>query len=130
MSLGYPLLKCIGTDYLYRKRGVYQNSESFKLQVVAEYKKGSLSIFKLKEKYKIPGNSTITKWVKKYGSNGLGSVNLEKDNNVHVDDKLQNITLKDGLEQARIKIAALEALVEASTEHTGIDLKKKFGGRL
>ncbi len=105
-------------------------SESFKLQVVAEYEKGSLSIFKLKEKYKIPGNSTITKWVKKYGSNGLGSVNLEKDNDVRVDDKLQNITLKDELEQARIKIAALEALVEASSKHTGIDLKKKFGGRL
>ena|ERR1700741_3116406 len=104
-------------------------SESFKLKVVAEYEKGGISVVKLQEKYKIPGNSTISKWVKKYGASGLGSINLVKDPTVRIDEKLKNIALKDELELARIKIAALEALVEASSKHTGIDLKKKFGGR-
>jgi transposase-like protein len=104
-------------------------SESFKLQVVAEYEKGGISITKLQQKYNISGNSTISKWVKKHGASGLSSITLIKDPTVRIDDKIENITLKDELEQARIKIAALEALIEASSKHTGINLKKKFGGR-
>lgn len=104
-------------------------SESLKLQVVAEYEKGGISITKLQQKYNIPGNSTISKWIKKHGSNGSHSVDLVKDSTVRIDEKLENITLKEELEQARIKIAALEALVDASSKHTGINLKKKFGGR-
>ena len=103
-------------------------TESFKLQVVAEYEKG-VSANKLGAKYKIGGNSTIKKWVKKYGKLGLGSVNLDHDTSVRISEKLDNITLKNELEEARIKIAALEALVEASSKHTGINLKKKFGGK-
>jgi transposase len=104
-------------------------SESFKLQVVSEYEGGDISIGKLQAKYKIPGNSTIQKWVKKYGKTGLGSVLIKKDKNVRIDDKVENITLKNELEAARLKIAALEALVDASSKLTGIDLKKKFGGK-
>jgi transposase-like protein len=104
-------------------------TESFKLQVVAEYEKGGISATKLGSKYKIGGNSTIKKWVKKYGKSGLGSVNLEPDSSVRISEKLDNITLKNELEDARIKIAALEALVEASSKYTGINLKKKFGGK-
>jgi len=105
-------------------------TESFKLQVVAEYEKGDISAAKLGAKYKIGGNSTIKKWVKRYGKTGLGSVNLKPDTSVRISDKLDNIVLKNELEEARIKIAALEALVDASSKHTGINLKKKFGGKL
>jgi len=104
-------------------------SESFKLEVVAEYEKGGISITKLQQKHQIPGNSTISKWVKKHGSSGLSSINLIKDPTVRIDEKLENITLKDELELARIKIAALEALVDASSKYTGVNLKKKFGGK-
>jgi transposase-like protein len=104
-------------------------SESFKLQVVMEYEDGKASIIGLQRKYNIGGNTTITKWVRKYGKSGLGSVKMEEDSSVRVNDRLTNIVLKNELEEARLKIAALEALVEASSKHTGIDLKKKFGGK-
>lgn len=103
-------------------------SEEFKLRVVAEYEQG-ISASELQRKYNIGGNMTIVKWVKKYGKSGLGSVNLEPDTSVQIGEKLDNILLKGELEEARLKIAALEALVEASSKHTGIDLKKKFGGK-
>jgi len=104
-------------------------SEAFKLQVVMEYEEGGVSVLALQRKYKIGGNETITKWIKRYGKNGLGSVKTEQDDEVRVNDRLTNIVLKKELEEARLKIAALEALVEASSKHTGIDLKKKFGGK-
>lgn len=104
-------------------------SESFKLQVVLEYEQGGVSEVALQRKYNIGGNTTISKWVKKYGKNGLGSVKIEEDNGVRINDRLTNIVLKRELEEARLKIAALEALVDASSKHTGIDLKKKFGGK-
>jgi transposase-like protein len=43
-------------------------SESFKIQVVKEYEKGGVSREFLKKKYGISGNSTVSKWVKKYSS--------------------------------------------------------------
>lgn len=101
-------------------------SEAFKLQVVAEYEQGNISAQQLQNKYKIPGNSTISKWVKQYGKSGSDTLTTASD----ITEKLEAIALKKELEKARIKIAALEALVEASSEHTGINLKKKFGGKL
>ena len=100
-------------------------SETFKLQVVSEYEQGKISAHQLQTKYNIPGNSTIRKWVKQYGKSGSASIKTDMD----VTEKLEAISLKNELEKARIKIAALEALIEASSEHTGIDFKKKFGGK-
>lgn len=104
-------------------------SESFKLQVVKEHEEDGLSINALQRKYNIGGNTTVSKWVKKYGRTGLGSVGTQQDDGVRINDRLTNIQLKSELEEARLRIAALEALVEASSKHTGIDLKKKFGGK-
>lgn len=104
-------------------------TEAFKLQVVAEYELGNTSVTALQKKYNITGNTTITKWVKKYGKSGLGSVDITLPDDILVSERLQAIALKNELEQARIKIATLEALVDESSKLTGIDLKKKFGGR-
>jgi transposase-like protein len=104
-------------------------NEAFKLQVVAEYEKGDISVTALQKKYNITGNTTITKWVKKYGKSGLGSVNVTPPTDIRISERLEAIVLKNELEQARIKIAALEALVDESSKLIGIDLKKKFGGK-
>jgi transposase len=93
-------------------------TEAFKIAVVAEYEQGHTTMTKLQSKYQIPGNSTISKWIKKYGKTALGSISIKKDSAVRIHDKLENITLKNELEQARLKIAALEALVDASSKHT------------
>jgi transposase-like protein len=104
-------------------------SEAFKLKVVAEYESGKISLKALQNKYNIGGNATIHNWVRSYGKLGLDSNHVPIDTSVRVSEKLENITLKNELEQARIKIAALEALIEISSKQTGVDFKKKFGGK-
>ena len=104
-------------------------SEAFKLQVVSEYESGNTSITALQLKYSIGGNTTINKWIKRYGKDGLGSVDTAMDDSLRINERLESITLKSELEAARLKIAALEALIDISSKQTGVDLKKKFGGR-
>lgn len=103
-------------------------TESFKIQVVKEYEQGSVSREFLKKKYGIQGNSTVSKWIKKYGavSNAV-SYHLSEDFSAAVKEGLEKEELLRQLEASRLKIAALEAVIEVSSELTGIDLKKKFG---
>ncbi|HEU4609676.1 MAG TPA: hypothetical protein VFS31_16270 [Chitinophagaceae bacterium] len=103
-------------------------SESFKIQVVKEYEKGGVSRELLKKKYGIAGNSTISKWIKKYASaSKMASYQLSDDVAAAVQAQLEKEDLLRQLEASRLKIAALEAVIEISSELTGIDLKKKFG---
>ena len=103
-------------------------TESFKIQVVKEYEKGGVSLLFLKKKYGISGNSTITKWIKKYTSVSKAvSYHLADDLAMAVQDQLEKEELLRQLEASRLKIVALEAVIEVSSELTGIDLKKKFG---
>lgn len=103
-------------------------TESFKIRVVKEYQKGGVSKEFLKKKYAISGNSTISKWIKKYSS-GAGEVSfkLADELEMAVKETLAKEELLKKLEESQLKVAALEALLEAAAEHTGIDLKKKFG---
>jgi len=52
----------------YVKRTQKDYSLSFKLQLVEEVEQGHLTKSQAKEKYGIQGDSTVTKWLKKYGN--------------------------------------------------------------
>ena len=52
----------------YTKRTQKDYSLSFKLQLVTEIEQGHLTKSQAKSKYGIQGDSTITKWLKKYGN--------------------------------------------------------------
>jgi transposase-like protein len=106
-------------------------TESFKIQVVKEYEKGGVSREFLKKKYGISGNSTIAKWVKKYAlASKAASFGLSDPLETAVKEKLEKEELVRKLEESQLKVLALEALLEVSSELTGIDLKKKFGKKL
>ena len=51
----------------YTKRTQKDYSLSFKLQLVEEIEQGHLTKIQAKTKYGIQGDSTVTKWLKKYG---------------------------------------------------------------
>lgn len=104
-------------------------TEIFKMQVVAEYETGKESMGALMRKYDIRGHSTITKWVKKYGKQLYKSLEYKLEQGIQADVFKDKAKLLEELQQARLQVAALEALVEASSRHTGINLKKKFGGK-
>ena len=52
----------------YTKRTQKDYSVSFKLQLVEEIEQGHLTKNQAKVKYGIQGDSTVTKWLKKYGN--------------------------------------------------------------
>ena len=54
------------TSYVRRSQKDY--SLSFKLQVVAEVERGELSASLAQKKYGIQGNTTVVRWIKKYGN--------------------------------------------------------------
>jgi len=102
-------------------------TDAFKIQVVKEYEKGGVSKEFLKQKYGISGNSTISKWIKKYAAASTASFGLSEPLQAAVKEQLEKEELMRKLEESQLKVLALEALLEVSSEHTGIDLKKKFG---
>ena len=60
------MAKSLTTNYVKRTQRDY--SESFKLQVVNEIERGELSKTGAKRKYGIQGDSTVKKWLIKYGN--------------------------------------------------------------
>ena len=56
------------TETKYVKRTQKDYSMSFKLSVVQEYESTKISLEALKRKYGIQGDSTIRRWIEKYGN--------------------------------------------------------------
>ena len=56
------------TERKYVKRTQKDYSMSFKLSVVQEYETTKISLEALKRKYGIQGDSTIRRWIEKYGN--------------------------------------------------------------
>jgi transposase len=52
----------------YVKRTQKDYSQTFKLQVVSQIERGELSIYQAQKMYGIQGRSTVTEWLRKYGS--------------------------------------------------------------
>lgn len=55
-------------NFNYVKRSQKDYSMSFKLQVVGEVERGELSATAAQRKYGIQGNTTVVRWIKKYGN--------------------------------------------------------------
>lgn len=84
-------------------------SEAFKRQVVDEIACGKFSsAYKAQQAYGIRGNTTITKWIRKYGREDL----LPKRVRIETMDEI------DQLKEARKRIRELEAaLADAHIDH-------------
>lgn len=93
---------------------------SFKIAVAREYLTTSLGYIKLAKKYSL-SPATVQYFVKWYRHKypdgmiaGYGDGNLQQD----VDSELK---------EARLKVTALEMLIENAGKELGVDLVKKFG---
>ena len=56
-----------GTENEYVRRSQRDYSMSFKLQVVQEIERGTISVTAAARKYGIQGGHTVTQWLRKYG---------------------------------------------------------------
>ena len=106
-------------------------SISFKQKVVREFEDEGLSIAQLSRRYKIKGGGTVKNWVIKYGNNDL----LNKIVRIEMKDEKDRVKeLEEELKRVKLKLAdtvmhrdLLETLVDISSKHYKVDIKKNFG---
>lgn len=101
-------------------------------EIIAEYLTGNISYRALEKKYGVPSRS-ICDWVLKYQGRLpswrekekrrkeklTGKQEVELSNEVKV--------LQQALRKSQLKNELLEEMLKLSEEHTGIELRKKFG---
>lgn len=105
-----------------------------KEEVIAEYLTSNISYRALGQKHGVPSRS-ICDWVMKYQGRLPSWREKEKRRKEKAtgkkEKKLSNDikVLQKALRKSELKSELLEEMLKLSEEHTGIDLRKKFGTR-
>ena len=97
--------------------------ESFKIAVAKEYIDGELSHGQLARKYGLSGEHTVRHFLRFYEK-------WQRELPLPIDKVAQNqqeATLEKELAMAKLKIAALEMLINTAENTLGIDIRKKSG---
>jgi len=109
-------------------------STAFKLKVIAEIESGKHTIAEARKIYDISGNSTVQKWLQKYGKNHLLNkvVRIQMKDEKDKIKELQNQikALQRALSQSQVDNLCWQSLLEVIEEKYGIDAKKNFGSKL
>lgn len=80
------------------------------------------------KKYNLPGEFTVCYFVKWYRKRYPDPVDQQApDNAVKADNSATNRDLEKQLNEANLKIAGLEMLIEIAQKDLGIDIVKKLG---
>ena len=120
----------------YKKRSQRDYSYSFKLQVVGEVERGELSKSAAKRKYGIQGESTVSKWLEKYG-NFDRSYELKRKKMKSPEQKIleleqqirllerKNKTLEKEVEQTNKKAIFFDMMIDIAEEELKIPIRKK-----
>jgi len=121
----------------YLKRTQKNYSQSFKLQVVSEYENGELGVTALARKYGIQSTSTITRWIRNFGTFDKDyQINTMKEKSpqqqlFEQEQKIkllerQKKTLEKELKIRDQKSIMFDTIVEIVKEDYNIDLSKKI----
>jgi len=112
------------------KEPIKRYSQAFKQQVVREYEAGASS-YRLQQKYGIGSNSTVGRWVKRYGRSGFRTEMVliqTVDDQLDVKAMKQRIAeLESALAQTVLEKRMLTTTLEVASQALEIDLKKNFG---
>lgn len=122
-----------------KSRTVIRYSESFKLQVLRELDEGKWKSYSAAERaYGITGNSTVSKWIRKYGIAHLQSkvvrVQIPKEMDEVKQLRREVRKLKEALADAHLDHLLNDAYLKIACRTAGIedvdDFKKKHAGKL
>lgn len=106
-------------------------NESFKMAVVAEVISGQISQTAALKKYGIGGHCTISKWIRKYGSNKellkISKVPMPNDKLVIKSLKTRIHQLEGLVTDLQLEKRALDKLIEIAEREYRISIKKNFG---
>ena len=115
--------------------------QAFKSTICLEVLSGSLSYSEAKSTYGIKGQGTIPRWVKQYKNQSVGgnlhsmnapnsipnSTNAEEQEGNSEGLKKTNQELEAALRMAKLKITALETMIDIAESDLNIDIRKKSG---
>lgn len=125
------------TNMGYVKRTQKDYSLSFKLQLVEEIEQGHLTNSQAKAKYGIQGDSTITKWLKKYGNfdwehQSITAMSktpeqkiLELEAKIKLLEKQKN-RAEHLAERADKKVIIFDMLIDLAEKEYSIDVRKNY----
>lgn len=117
--------------------------QAFKNTICLEVINGNLSLAEAKATYAIKGAGTIYRWIKEFTRYAEES-NLEPMNNINRSNDLKASTSKEekaadlmkkneelqaALEMAKLKITALEVMIDVAESELNIDIRKKSGAK-
>jgi len=115
-----------------QKTVIKRYSQSFKLQVVAEYEDGA-SLPELRQKYGIKGANTIQLWIQKYAREAYRNkvIRIQKtEEYLELKEMKKRIArLESALSESVLENRMLKATIEAADEALKIDLKKNYAKR-
>ena len=115
-----------------QKTVIKRYSQSFKLQVVAEYEDGA-SLAELRQKYGIKGANTIQLWIQKYACEAFRNqvIRIQRtEEYLELKEKKKHIArLESALSESVLENRMLKATIEAADEALKIDLKKNYAKR-
>jgi transposase len=105
-------------------------SESFKMTVVAEVLSGQITQTGAEKKYGIGGHCTISRWIRKYGSNKelktIAKVRMPNDKTKIKELKTRVYQLEHLVSDLQLERRALEKLIELAEREYKISIKKNF----
>jgi len=110
-----------------KRKGTIQYSEAFKRKVVQEYENGA-SMHSLQRKYGIGGNTTIQKWVRKYGTRPQPGKTESPEEEIRR-LKARIAQLEKAVSNLTVEKLVLESTLEVYQEEYGVVYAKKNGRR-
>lgn len=123
------------TETKYVKRTQKDYSMSFKLSVVQEYESTKISLEALKRKYGIQGDSTIRRWIEKYGNfdtrnKSYNHMEKSKDQELfELQQKIKllerkNARLEKELELKDMKAEFFDMMIDIAEKEYNINIRK------
>lgn len=114
-------------DYLANRQ--HRRSLSEKNTIIREIISGRSTISEVQAKYQIDCRDTITLWIRQYKKAQQELADGAVKEPVSISQDVQVTELQKELELARLKIRALEVVVDIASEQFKVDIRKKFGAK-
>lgn len=120
------------------RNNVKHYSDEFKMQVVQEYINSNFSQKELLDKYSIRGNSSITKWMRKFGlidepeKRQIHRTTMKKGSKKSPQELALEAKVKElekALEYEKLRSLALDTMIDVAEDMLDISIRKKPGAR-
>ena|SRR6185295_664420 len=115
----------------------YGYDEAIKSRVCFDILNGELSFKEARQKYRVKGEGTLYRWIEAYKKQVsisklqvMDATNPSAENaNANQNEELvkKNQELQAALEMAKLKITALETMIDIAESELNIDIRKKPG---